>query len=63
MVKTVPDHKTFSEQDLQRQLTLTRNQLKDLRMSNETNQAKLIDHTRRQGVSDYVSPLKCIYSI
>ncbi|KAJ3567586.1 hypothetical protein NP233_g6271 [Leucocoprinus birnbaumii] len=36
------------EQDLQRQLTLTRNQLKDLRMSNETNQAKLIDHSQRQ---------------
>ncbi|KAF9454053.1 hypothetical protein P691DRAFT_811847 [Macrolepiota fuliginosa MF-IS2] len=36
------------EQDLQRQLTLTRNQLKDIRMSNETNQAKLIDHTQRQ---------------
>ncbi|KAF7782308.1 hypothetical protein Agabi119p4_1684 [Agaricus bisporus var. burnettii] len=36
------------EQDLQRQLTLTRNQLKDLRMSNDTNQAKLIDHSQRQ---------------
>ncbi|KAF5351863.1 hypothetical protein D9756_007574 [Leucocoprinus leucothites] len=36
------------EQDLQRQLTLTRNQLKDLRTSNETNQAKLIDHSQRQ---------------
>lgn len=34
---------------MQRQLTLTRNQLKDLRMSNDTNQAKLIDHSQRQG--------------
>ncbi|KXN91033.1 Protein CASP [Leucoagaricus sp. SymC.cos] len=42
-----PD-KSSLEQDLQRQLTLTRNQLKDLRMSNETNQAKLIDHSQRQ---------------
>lgn len=38
-----------SEQDLQRQLALTKNQLRDLRMSHETNQAKLLDHTQRQG--------------
>ncbi|PFH53829.1 hypothetical protein AMATHDRAFT_73241 [Amanita thiersii Skay4041] len=36
------------EQDLQRQVELTRNQLRDLRMSNESNQAKLLDHTQRQ---------------
>ncbi|OJT15752.1 Protein CASP [Trametes pubescens] len=36
------------EQDLQRQLALTKNQLRDLRMSHETNQAKLLDHTQRQ---------------
>ncbi|KAF9010535.1 CASP C terminal-domain-containing protein [Cyathus striatus] len=36
------------EQDLQRQITLTKNQLRDLRVSNETNQAKLIDHSQRQ---------------
>ncbi|CCM01147.1 uncharacterized protein FIBRA_03195 [Fibroporia radiculosa] len=36
------------EQDLQRQIALTRSQLRDLRMSNETNQAKLFDHTQRQ---------------
>ncbi|KAH9935535.1 CASP C terminal-domain-containing protein [Fomitopsis serialis] len=36
------------EQDLQRQVTLTRSQLRDLRTSNESNQAKLIDHTQRQ---------------
>ena len=37
------------EQDLQRQVALTKGQLRDLRMSNETNQAKLLDHTQRQG--------------
>ncbi|KAI0374103.1 hypothetical protein BV20DRAFT_1033504 [Pilatotrama ljubarskyi] len=36
------------EQDLQRQLALTKNQLRDLRMSHESNQAKLLDHTQRQ---------------
>ena len=39
----------FSEQDLQRQLALTKNQLRDLRVSHESNQAKLLDHTQRQG--------------
>ena len=37
------------EQDLQRQLALTKSQLRDLRTSNESNQAKLLDHTQRQG--------------
>ncbi|CAL1706846.1 unnamed protein product [Somion occarium] len=36
------------EKDLQSQLTLTRNQLRDLRTSNESNQAKLLDQTQRQ---------------
>ncbi|KAH9858790.1 hypothetical protein C2E23DRAFT_19955 [Lenzites betulinus] len=36
------------EQDLQRQVALTKNQLRDLRMSHESNQAKLLDHTQRQ---------------
>ncbi|RDX55044.1 hypothetical protein OH76DRAFT_1397388 [Lentinus brumalis] len=36
------------EQDLQRQLALTKNQLRDLRMSHESNQAKLLDHSQRQ---------------
>ncbi|TBU47626.1 CASP C terminal-domain-containing protein [Dichomitus squalens] len=36
------------EQDLQRQLALTKNQLRDLRSSHESNQAKLLDHTQRQ---------------
>ncbi|KAF5393386.1 hypothetical protein D9757_000739 [Collybiopsis confluens] len=36
------------EQDLQRQLSLTKNQLRDLRTSNESNQAKLLDHSQRQ---------------
>ncbi|CEL60960.1 Protein CASP OS=Saccharomyces cerevisiae (strain ATCC 204508 / S288c) GN=COY1 PE=1 SV=2 [Rhizoctonia solani AG-1 IB] len=36
------------EQDLQRQLDLTRSQLKDLRASHDTSQAKLLDHSQRQ---------------
>ncbi|KAJ7217863.1 CASP C terminal-domain-containing protein [Mycena pura] len=36
------------EQDLQRQIALTKNQLRDLRMFNDSNQAKLIDHGQRQ---------------
>ncbi|KAF9520295.1 hypothetical protein BS47DRAFT_1370453 [Hydnum rufescens UP504] len=36
------------ERDLQRQLTLTKDQLRDLRTSNESNQAKLIDQGERQ---------------
>lgn len=42
------------EQDLQRQLSLTKDQLRDLRVSNENNQAKLFDHSQRQGMQ---SPL------
>lgn len=41
------------EQDLQRQVSLTKNQLRDLRMSNESSQAKLLDHSQRQGVYFY----------
>ncbi|THH32502.1 hypothetical protein EUX98_g1693 [Antrodiella citrinella] len=36
------------EQDLQGQVTLVKSQLRDLRTSNESNQAKLLDHTQRQ---------------
>ncbi|KAG2016154.1 hypothetical protein CC2G_009349 [Coprinopsis cinerea AmutBmut pab1-1] len=36
------------EQDLQKQLSLAKTQLRDLRASNETNQAKLFDQTQRQ---------------
>ncbi|KAG6837511.1 hypothetical protein H0H93_008436 [Arthromyces matolae] len=36
------------EQDLQRQITVTKNQLRDLRTSNDTNQAKLLNHSQRQ---------------
>ena len=38
-----------SERDLQRQLRLTKDQLRELRASNETNQAKLFDQSERQG--------------
>ena len=34
---------------MQRQLSLTKNQLRDLRLSNDTTQAKLLDHSQRQG--------------
>jgi len=37
------------EQDLQRQLSLTKDQLRDLRTSNDSNQAKLFDHSQKQG--------------
>jgi len=46
------------EQDLQRQLSLTKNQLRDLRVSNENNQAKLFDHSQRQGISISVIIMK-----
>lgn len=37
------------EKDLQRQVTLVKSQLRDLRTSNESTQARLMDHTSRQG--------------
>jgi hypothetical protein len=46
LILTVAGH--HSEQDLQRQVSLTKSQLRDLRMSNESNQAKLLDHSQRQ---------------
>ncbi|KAF8608787.1 hypothetical protein BDV93DRAFT_518842 [Ceratobasidium sp. AG-I] len=36
------------EQDLQRQLTLTKSQLRDLRASHDTSQAKLLNHSQKQ---------------
>lgn len=38
------------EQDSQRQVALAKSQLRDLRMSHDSNQAKLLDHTQRQGI-------------
>lgn len=40
---------SISERDLQRQLKLTKDQLREFRASNETNQAKLLDQSERQG--------------
>ena len=37
------------ERDLQRQVTLAKNQLRDLQTSNESTQAKLLNHNERQG--------------
>lgn len=39
------------ERDLQRQVSLVRGQLRDLRNSNETQQAKLLDQSQRQGMN------------
>ncbi|KAI0318257.1 CASP C terminal-domain-containing protein, partial [Amylostereum chailletii] len=41
------------EQDLQRQVSLVREQLRDLRMSNESNQARLLDQSQRQDQEVY----------
>ena len=41
---------TSSEQDLQRQVSLVKSQLRDLRMSNDSNEAKLLNHSQRQGI-------------
>ncbi|CAK5281610.1 unnamed protein product [Mycena citricolor] len=48
------------EQDLQRQVTLTKNQLRDLRTSNDSNQAKLIDHGQHQEVVAKLAELDMI---
>ena len=42
--------KLSSEQDLHRQVSLAKSQLRDLRMSNDSNQAKLLNHSQRQGI-------------
>jgi homeobox protein cut-like len=39
-----------SEQDLQRQVSLAKSQLRDMRMSNDSHQAKLLNHSQRQGI-------------
>ncbi|KAF8919832.1 CASP C terminal-domain-containing protein [Mucidula mucida] len=38
----------YREQDLQRQVSLTKSQLRELRMSNEDSQAKLVNHSSKQ---------------
>ena len=38
----------FREQNLKRQMSLSMAQLRDLRTSNETNQARLLDQSQRQ---------------
>ena len=47
--ESVTEYTPYSEQDLQRQVTLFKTQLRDLRVSNESNQAKLLDQSQRQG--------------
>jgi hypothetical protein len=53
--------KFYRERDLQRQLNLTKDQLRELRTSNESTQAKLLDHSQRQGAA--CRSTKPIYSI
>ena len=43
------------EKDLQRQVTLARSQLRELRTTADTSQARLLDHSQRQGA------LRCLY--
>lgn len=39
------------EKDLQRQVTVARSQLRELRTTNDSSQAKLFDHSQRRGTS------------
>ena len=48
--RLIDDHR---EQDLQKQVALTKEQLRDLRMSNESNQARLLDQSQRQDQEVY----------
>ena len=41
------------EKDLQRQVTLARSQLRELRTTADTSQARLLDHSQRQGAFDF----------
>ncbi|KAG1849819.1 hypothetical protein C8R48DRAFT_728541 [Suillus tomentosus] len=43
------------EHDLHRQVALYRDQVRDLRLSNESNQAKLFDHSQCQGKTDMIT--------
>ncbi len=45
----------YREQDLQRQVSLTKSQLRELRMSNEDSQAKLVNHSSKQGAGKCVA--------
>lgn len=38
-----------SEKDLQRQVSVARSQLRELRTTADSNQARLFDHSQRQG--------------
>ena len=53
--RAVVTSRGIREQDLQKQVTLTKSQLRDLRMSHETNQAKLLDQSQRQGTHNHVA--------
>jgi homeobox protein cut-like len=45
------DSRLYRERDLQRQVNLVKGQLRDLRNSNDTQQAKLLDQSQRQGMN------------
>lgn len=44
------------EKDLQRQVTLARSQLRELRTTADTSQARLLDHSQRQGACRCLNP-------
>ena len=56
--RAVVTSRGIREQDLQKQVTLTKSQLRDLRMSHETNQAKLLDQSQRQGTHNMLPCLE-----
>lgn len=58
------DSHLYRERDLQRQVTLVKGQLRDLRNSNDTQQAKLMDQSQRQGMNLPLDPVCMpIYSV
>lgn len=44
------DLTVYREVDLQKQTSLLKKQLKEIRTANESTQAKLLDHSQRQGL-------------
>lgn len=47
--KTLSLDSSHREKDLQRQVTVARSQLRELRTTADSSQAKLFDHSQRQG--------------
>jgi homeobox protein cut-like len=49
----IAPHFSDREKDLQKQVTLVKGQLREVRTANESTQAKLLDHSQRQGLIRY----------